>query len=902
MKRLLSVLCAMMLAVVTISLPVSADANTAFGDISGLLVRSLGNEDFPSRSNLSAKAMRTELDDLTDYAVAAGYNAIFFEVRPEGDSLYSSTVFPKSRYLVKNQGDFTFFDPLKEMLKAASGKGLSVYAVVDPYYIGSDLTLLDNSHPAVRDPSLAAAVGDGYYLNPASNDTVRLNAGDIARIARSYKVAGIVLRGLTFTDELEERAAVLVENVAAAVAGRTAIGVMLEDGDTGSLSGIVAHADLVLPVIRSETGLAQDSYQNRLKEWTTLSENRRLIPFIDTVQAGVQSPLAPEQFPAQIFAAKQAGISSFAAGNYRALAYGDSFSGSLLASMTNPTSASMVDLAYSPAQALSITRPTATINTSFTTYFIMGTSNPALPLTVDGKQIERNTPDGVFGTQVKLAMGVNTFTFRQGNQSETVTIRRTDGSVTPATISDIRSMYPVSSAVIQNGQTLSIRCVAPSGSSVTASIGGVSAVLKQSEAAKTGIPAVFTGTVTLSGAAAGAVENRGPITYRLSDGQSFSSIGNVFLTGDGARPMLRVTDHVSSVFPDDSVTEGDYKSVYKAGTMEEIAGQMGEYYKLASGAYIKKATVEVLAADSPALPQIRRITARAEGRVEEFVLEGAPGLPYWIEDLEGATRVTFYGDLTLPKEIDTSGTLFSSVVWVQNDDGSITATMQHTDSSKVWAVDVLNSEKDTILYARRAPSLSETVGRPLENVSVVLDPGHGGSDPGALSVLGMKGPFEKQLNLANALALKMRLEQLGATVILTREGDESLTLYERMAVSQKMLPDFYLSLHHNSVAESVDAYQQSGVESYYYDSASALFGETLVRHIANTNYARGYRFSNWGYYTVTRMRYAHSALCEIAFIPNPVEFRYACDSVEIYKTANAIASAIREVVAAASVT
>jgi N-acetylmuramoyl-L-alanine amidase len=364
--------------------------------------------------------------------------------------------------------------------------------------------------------------------------------------------------------------------------------------------------------------------------------------------------------------------------------------------------------------------------------------------------------------------------------------------------------------------------------------------------------------------------------------------------------MLRTTEHAASVFPDSSVSEGSYKSVYKAGTTEEIAGQMGEYYQLASGGYIKKASGEVLAADAPVLPGIARITSQSQGRTERFVLEGAAGLPYWIEDLENETRVTFYGDLSLPEQIDTGSRLFSSIDWTQNGDGSLTVLLRHADSTQVWAVDVLNTERDTVLYARRAPALSETVGRPLEDVSVVLDPGHGGADPGALSVLGMSGPAEKELNLANALALKMRLEQLGATVHLTREGDDTLTLYERMELSQEILPDFYLSLHHNSVAESVDAYLHGGVESYYYDPLSALFGEALVRHIANANYARGYRFANWSYYTVTRMRYTQSVLCEIAFMPNPVEYRHACDSLEIYKTANAIAAAMHEVVAAAS--
>ncbi|MEG2204855.1 MAG: hypothetical protein RRY21_06820, partial [Oscillospiraceae bacterium] len=72
--------------------------------IAGMLVRSRNNADFPSAPNQSAKAMRRQLDALTDYAVQGGYHAIFFEVRPEGGALYSSDYFPSSRFLVKKQG------------------------------------------------------------------------------------------------------------------------------------------------------------------------------------------------------------------------------------------------------------------------------------------------------------------------------------------------------------------------------------------------------------------------------------------------------------------------------------------------------------------------------------------------------------------------------------------------------------------------------------------------------------------------------------------------------------------------------------------------------------------------------------------------------------------------------
>ena len=69
-----------------------------------------------------------------------------------------------------------------------------------------------------------------------------------------------------------------------------------------------------------------------------------------------------------------------------------------------------------------------------------------------------------------------------------------------------------------------------------------------------------------------------------------------------------------------------------------------------------------------------------------------------------------------------------------------------------------------MLYLKPAPKRGDTFGKPLSGVSVMLDAGHGGSDPGAMGVAGESGPAEAQLNLAVTQALKYRLEQLGASV------------------------------------------------------------------------------------------------------------------------------------------
>jgi N-acetylmuramoyl-L-alanine amidase len=78
---------------------------------------------------------------------------------------------------------------------------------------------------------------------------------------------------------------------------------------------------------------------------------------------------------------------------------------------------------------------------------------------------------------------------------------------------------------------------------------------------------------------------------------------------------------------------------------------------------------------------------------------------------------------------------------------------------------------------------------------IVIDPGHGGHDPGALGAQG----YEKDVNLAAALALKERLERSPRyRVVLTREDDTYVPLEDRVRVAQRSGADLFISLHSDS--------------------------------------------------------------------------------------------------------
>jgi N-acetylmuramoyl-L-alanine amidase len=195
------------------------------------------------------------------------------------------------------------------------------------------------------------------------------------------------------------------------------------------------------------------------------------------------------------------------------------------------------------------------------------------------------------------------------------------------------------------------------------------------------------------------------------------------------------------------------------------------------------------------------------------------------------------------------------------------------------------SATDDGRFVVQSPCGSEVTvaGAPLSGATVVLDPGHGGDEPGAV---GPGGATEKDVNLAIALETKRQLEAQGATVVLTRTGDYRITLASRAAIAQALHPAIFISIHHN--AEPDEHRPTPGAETYYQiasaDSkrASGLVYEELLQAfsaydidwVADRDAGAKYRPKADGgdYYGIlNRTAGLPAVLSEAAFISNPPE-------------------------------
>jgi N-acetylmuramoyl-L-alanine amidase len=139
-------------------------------------------------------------------------------------------------------------------------------------------------------------------------------------------------------------------------------------------------------------------------------------------------------------------------------------------------------------------------------------------------------------------------------------------------------------------------------------------------------------------------------------------------------------------------------------------------------------------------------------------------------------------------------------VWGSSEDHSTVATVRNT-------LPVPGDEK--VGHGTLARQLALGVSR------IVIDPGHGGKDPGALGYI--KGVHEKDIVLQMAKRLaKMVQNELGCQVYLTRSDDRYLTLEERTAIANTKEADLFISLHTNA-HKNKEAY---GIETYFLNLAT----------------------------------------------------------------------------------
>jgi N-acetylmuramoyl-L-alanine amidase len=226
----------------------------------------------------------------------------------------------------------------------------------------------------------------------------------------------------------------------------------------------------------------------------------------------------------------------------------------------------------------------------------------------------------------------------------------------------------------------------------------------------------------------------------------------------------------------------------------------------------------------------------------------------------------------------------------QTEDGILQLTFRLSASrlwgyNAEWQVDSSRGTYTLALHIRRPSQIQE---RPLQGRVIVLDPGHGGVQPGSVGPTRLP---EKEPNLKLALKLKKRLEDKGAQVLLTRSADSTVELYDRVSFAIKAQADVLLSLHNNALSDGENPFLNHGSGVYYYQPMSLDLARTLHQYLIQGTGLRdhGFYYQNLALCRLTEMP---SVLIETAFMMYPEEEQLLRTDRFLDRTAQSLAAGL----------
>ena len=161
-------------------------------ELRGAWVATVYGINWPSSVNAPAAQQQQELRDLVATLASRGVNAVFFQVRPESDALYASSLEPWSRFITGTQGRDPGFDPLATAIEAAHENNVELHAWLNPYRgLVSATTTAAPNHVSNTLGTHAIDYEGMVWMDPSSTQ-VRAHVVDvIVDIVSRYAVDGI---------------------------------------------------------------------------------------------------------------------------------------------------------------------------------------------------------------------------------------------------------------------------------------------------------------------------------------------------------------------------------------------------------------------------------------------------------------------------------------------------------------------------------------------------------------------------------------------------------------------------------------------------------------------------------------------------------------------------------------
>lgn len=605
------------------------------------------------------------------------------------------------------------------------------------------------------------------------------------------------------------------------------------------------------------------------------------------------------------------------------------------ASQTEPTAPKYTELTMTSPTQLTFVSTEQDVT-------LQGTSDSTQPVTVEGVEIPRSS-DGSFSYTVQLQPGANEITVSHKGKTVVYTVEYRYA---------VQSYSPAEKTTFGSGATIRVEIVVREGSSLRVTLGQTEIAMQPDASQQatgfvryTGeykLPADNTQDLNL-GKLTYTVTCDGVTEVYSSNEVICQKAANILNSNPGVTPnygdyidvgsgyIAEIITGTAETF--DGHTTDDYSdprnNYLPEGTMDYcdqdlVTNGNMKYRLLRCGrrVYIEKSNypppgqktqvVEVYRGTLPDHNEIGLVSLEVVGNHTVLTLDSLWKAPFWFEfgpqeyvnpgdrDFRVTEVTTEYVEITFcyatvfegTVEIPADNPLFSSAQLTQNaSDCVLRLNLKKAGNFYGW--DAYYNENDqlcfTFLNPAKATKADNAYGADLTGVVILLDVGHGGYDGGSEAELpdGTKID-EAELNLNLAMKLKAELEKTGATVVLNRYDDASISVDERVMNLKEVAPDLCVALHQNSISgypnhsgaqvQYFTPFSQPAAESIYYQiNSSGVYTKTLI---------------DWHLYYVARLSTCPVVLTENGFMTNAQDLANMMDETVVQRKAESIAHGV----------
>jgi uncharacterized lipoprotein YddW (UPF0748 family) len=174
--------------------PVSERPPDLTREFRGVWIATVYNIDWPSAKGLGAGTQQAQLRGILDKVAALKMNAVMFQVRPQCDALYQSSIEPWSSWLTGTMGRSPGYDPLAFCIREAHARGIEVHAWFNPFRaLCNNSEQVAGSHVCRSAPDTTKRYGSMTWCDPANPQSRSRALGVILDVVRRYDIDGVHL-------------------------------------------------------------------------------------------------------------------------------------------------------------------------------------------------------------------------------------------------------------------------------------------------------------------------------------------------------------------------------------------------------------------------------------------------------------------------------------------------------------------------------------------------------------------------------------------------------------------------------------------------------------------------------------------------------------------------------------